>query len=458
MNTKQVKQENSMLTGSPAKTLFLFALPILAGNILQQLYSMVDTVVVGNFVSSDALAAVGNTFALTFMINSVAFGLANGASILIGQYFGAGKNKSIRRFITTSLIYSCVIALVLSVVGLFASSSLVKLLNTPQNIFNDSLTYVRVYLVGLVFVFAFNMISSVFRSLGDSKTPLYFLGVSSVVNIILDLIFVIVFKWGVFGVAFATVIAQGVAFILQMILLNKKLKKDFEPSSHQGIERFIDKKGLRQLTYLALPTTAQELLVSFGMIATQMIVNGFGSDVMAAYTTGDKVGGLVMMPMINVGIALTVFTAQNIGAGYPKRVKQGLKASIGICLLFAAVSGVVVGLFSKDIMAIFVGSSANEVVYAAAGNYFLHAIVAFFLMAILFTTESVLKGAGDVNLFTIIAVAGAVVKVVAALILVPYLGYTGIWIGINIGWATEAFLALWRYLTGKWKTKSVVHD
>ncbi len=238
--------KNNMLTDNPVKSLILFSLPILGGNLLQQFYSIIDTIIVGNFVSANALASVGNTGPIIFMITCVSSGLSNGASILIGQNFGANGNQSMKRLAITSLIYSIVAAILITLVGIPNTKNFMALLGTPAELADGSIIYLKTYFLGLVFVFGFNMISAIFRSMGDSKTPLIFLGIASITNVVLDLIFVIVFGMGIKGVAIATVISQTLAFSLQLILLIKRINK------YPKENRIFDMGILKQLTKLAL--------------------------------------------------------------------------------------------------------------------------------------------------------------------------------------------------------------
>ena len=309
--------KNNMLTDSPTKTLLIFSLPILLGNLLQQFYSIIDSVVVGNYVSANALGSIGNTMPIIFMVICISFGLSNGASILIGQTIGAKQDHRIKPLGYSSLFYAMMIGLVLSIICIPNAMNLVKMINTPLELQQDSANYLTIYFYGLIFVFGFNMISAIFRSLGDSMSPLIFLIVASVLNIILDLVFVLVFEMGVEGVAIATVLSQALAFLLQGILLNIRLRK-FTTENKQWIEL----KSLVQLSKLALPTTSQEILIGVGIILTQVLVNQFGSNVVSAYTITSKITDFVMLPMVNLGIGMTVFTAQNVGAFQYDRVKQ----------------------------------------------------------------------------------------------------------------------------------------
>ena len=309
----------------------------------------------------------------------------------------------------------------------------------------DSANYLTIYFYGLIFVFGFNMISAIFRSLGDSMSPLIFLIVTSVLNIILDLVFVLVFEMGVEGVAIATVLSQALAFLLQVILLNIRLRK-FTTENKQWIEL----KSLVQLSKLALPTTSQEILIGVGIILTQVLVNQFGSNVVSAYTITSKITDFVMLPMVNLGIGMTVFTAQNVGAFQYDRVKQAHLNMLKITLSFGLIMAILVSLFGNQLISLFLGENLTQEILEVGRVYLYYSAITFFFMAILFPAESLLKGAGDINMFLFIAITGSFTKIVAALILIPYFGVQGIWFGIAFGWFVEMSLTLYRYRSNKW--------
>ena len=434
-----------MLTDSPTKTLLIFSLPILLGNLLQQFYSIIDSVVVGNYVSANALGSIGNTMPIIFMVICISFGLSNGASILIGQTIGAKQDHRIKPLGYSSLFYAMMIGLVLSIICIPNAMNLVKMINTPLELQQDSANYLTIYFYGLIFVFGFNMISAIFRSLGDSMSPLIFLIVTSVLNIILDLVFVLVFEMGVEGVAIATVLSQALAFLLQGILLNIRLRK-FTTENKQWIEL----KSLVQLSKLALPTTSQEILIGVGIILTQVLVNQFGSNVVSAYTITSKITDFVMLPMVNLGIGMTVFTAQNVGAFQYDRVKQAHLNMLKITLSFGLIMAILVSLFGNQLISLFLGENLTQEILEVGRVYLYYSAITFFFMATLFPAESLLKGAGDINMFLFIAITGSFTKIVAALILIPYFGVQGIWFGIAFGWFVEMSLTLYRYRSNKW--------
>ena len=440
--------KHNMLTDSPTKTLIIFSLPILLGNLLQQFYSIIDSIIVGNFVSANALGSIGNTMPIVFMVICISFGLSNGASIIIGQTVGANSLHKIKTLSYSSVFYAMVVGVGLSLVFVPNAMNLVKIINTPIELQQDSANYLSIYFLGLVFIFGFNMISSIFRSLGDSTTPLLFLIVASFLNIILDLVFVLVFQMGVQGVAIATVLAQALAFFLQVILFNRRLRK-----YHTDNKKIVELKSVLQLTRLALPTTSQEILISVGIVLTQVLVNRFGSEVVSAYAITSKISEFVMLPMINLGIGMTVFTAQNVGAFQFDRVKSAYINMLKITLGFGIIMAILVILFANSLITLFLGNNLTQEILEVGRTYLYYSAVTFIFMAILFPAESLLKGAGDIHMFLFIAITGSFTKILAALLLIPSFGVQGIWFGIAFGWFIETVLTLYRYRSNKWIDK-----
>lgn len=440
--------KHNMLTDSPTKTLILFSLPILLGNLLQQFYSIIDSIIVGNFVSANALGSIGNTMPIVFMVICISFGLSNGASILIGQTVGANSTHRIKTLSYSSVFYAMVIGVILSLVFVPNAMNLVRVINTPLELQHDSAMYLTIYFYGLVFIFGFNMISSIFRSLGDSITPLIFLIVASILNIFLDLVFVLVFDMGVEGVAIATVLSQALAFLLQVILFNRRLRK-YESTN----KKIIELKSVLQLTRLALPTTSQEILISVGIVLTQVLVNQFGSQVVSAYTITSKITEFVMLPMINLGIGMTVFTAQNVGAFQFDRVKSAYLNMLKITLGFGFIMVIFVSVFADGLITLFLGQNLTLEILEVGRTYLYFSAVTFILMAILFPAESLLKGAGDIHMFLYIAITGSITKILAAILLIPTFGVIGIWFGIAFGWFIETVLTMARYRSNKWVEK-----
>ncbi len=437
-----------LLKGRPARSILVFSLPILFGNLLQQLYNTVDTLVVGRVVGSDALAAVGLCAPIIFLVLGVSWGLSDSSSILIGQTVGDRGQGGIKPIAYTSLIYSSVLSVVISALCYLLAEEMLVLIRTPEELLATSTEYLRIYFLGLFFVYGFNMLSSTFRAMGDSSTPLIFLAVASVVNVVLDIVFVAVFSWGVAGAAWATVIAQAVAFLLELAVLVKRINR--LPG------RTFDPAALKVLVRLAVPSTSQQVLISLGNIFTQSIINTFGADVLAGYTATYKMVDFIMLPMIAMGSAATVFCAQNMGAMELGRIKQGYRSVMAMLQGFAAVSAVVVLVFRRSFVGFFLGDNINQVILDSGVSYLIFSAFSFFFMALVFCSECFLRGAGDLLAFLFTAVTGAAVKILLALLLMGSMGYTGVWLAIAVGWLTEGILTTGRYLSGRWKTKRVV--
>jgi len=441
-----------MTKGSPTKTIAIFALPMILGNVFQQLYNIVDSVVVGNYVGSNALAAVGTAFPVTFMGIAVAMGLTMGCSVVISQLFGAGKIKEMRKAIYTSAIFLLMVSVAVSAIGLVISGPILRLLNTPDEIFAASKTYLAIFFGSIVFMFAYNAFSAMFRALGDSKTPLYFLIVATIINIVLDLLFVISFGMGVAGVAWATLISQAVSGLLCYIYMVKRVAVlRFEKD-----EMAFDKNILKSVVKFGIPSSIQQFIVSFGMLAIQGLVNSYGTDVIAGYTSATKIDSIGMMPMMNLSMALSTYVAQNIGAGQIKRVKQGFNSTLVItCVICLATSALILP-FGKNMINMFVDSEASANVIEIGAQY-LQVVSAFYILfGIMFTANGVLRGSGDLNFFMFISIFNLGVRVAAAYALAYFIGYEAIWWSIPVGWAIAASMSLLRYYTGGWKNKAIV--
>ena len=313
-----------LTTGNVSKLIFQFTLPMLIGNVFQQSYNIVDSIIVGNYLGKAALAAVGASFPIIFILISLVIGIASGMNIIIAQYFGAGDIKRVRRTIDTMFTFIFAASTLVTVVGIYFSEDMLRLTRLPEPLIPTATIYLQVYFAGVIFLFGFNAISAVLRGLGDSKTPLYFLIFSTLSNIVLVLLFVIIFKWGIAGAASATVIAEGLAFIIGAWYLNKThpiinlswRKPDF------------DWEILRQGVRIGLPSGIQQTLFSLGMMAIMWIVNSFGTNVIAAFSVAGRIESLAVMPAMNFSMALATFTGQNIGANKSSRIKEGLKATL----------------------------------------------------------------------------------------------------------------------------------
>lgn len=437
-----------MTEGSELKHIILFTLPLFAGNLFQQLYNIVDSVVVGRYLGADKLAAVGTTGSLTYLFSTLCIGLSVGAGILISQRFGAGMHKEVRRLITNSAYVILAFGAVVTVISVIFAGALMKLMNTPENLLQDATDYMRAACSGTLCVAAYNWINSVMRSLGDSRTPLIFLVVASLLNVALDLLFVVVFGFGVIGAAYATVIAQGVSAAGSIIVGFRK-----NPYFRLSREDFRAEPAVcRKCISTGVPIALQNAMISVSMIFLQRTANGFGETVMAAYTATMRVEQLVQQPFASLNAAVSTFAGQNIGAGLEKRVIRGYHRSMLVTIGFAlAVMGVfllcgnqIVGLFVDEPEVIDIGGSALKLsclFYTALGT--------------IHTTRGLLNGAGDVIYAMINGFAEVVGRIGFALILVhvPGMGWWAVWTTTCLTWVLTALMSLIRYWQGKWKTK-----
>lgn len=442
--------------GSPLRILFFFALPMLIGNIFQQLYNIVDSIIVGNFVGSDALAAVGAAFPVVFLSISVAAGLSMGASVVISQQFGAKCIRDMKTTISTAFISMLALAAVVMVIGAFAARPLLMLLKTPANIIEDSAAYLRIYFFGAVFLFLYNICTSTYTALGDSRSPLVFLVLATILNIILDYSFVVYLHMGVPGVAWATLIAQGIAATLSGIFLLRKLMK--LENDEEGPHIWFDRMALGRIARIGVPSMLQQSVVSVSMMAMQGLVNGYGSDFIAGYTAATKIDTIAMMPNMNFSNAMSSYTAQNVGAGKFQRVKEGYKAIMFMTFCFSLLITLAVHLFGPSLIGIFIPAEqvASEAVINYGVAYMSVVSVFYLLMGVMFASNGVLRGSGDMGAFLLSSMLNLGVRVLCAYSLNALIGNSAIWWSIPIGWLVGAAISMVRFLTGKWKDKAVV--
>lgn len=449
-----------MSVGSPSKHLLKFSFPLLIGNIFQQFYNMVDSIVVGNFVGPNAIAAVGTCGSMNFFCFSLSSGLAIGIGIIIAQYFGAKDDKNVRKTIANSIYVLGFAAIIISILGFSICPFVLKLLNCPENILPDAVIYMRTTCCGIIFVVLYNGVASILRALGDSKSPLYFLILSSIINLVLDLIFVLVFKWAVFGVAIATVIAQAISGIVSLIYAYRKIeyfkltRKELKPNFHIIISSF----------KLSIPIALQNCLISVSMMVLQGVVNTFGEKVMASYTIVMRIEQLVQQPFSSLGTAITTFSGQNLGAKKIERVKQGYHRGILISFIFFVFIFVIFQLLSKYIVGFFVKD--DEVI--RIGSIGLRITSCFyFSLAMIYVPRSVLNGCGDTSFAMINGATEVVGRIVFANILTKItsitllghiipIGYWGIWLTTAITWTLTAIVCIIRYKSGVWFKKSVI--
>ncbi len=436
--------------GPVARQIFMFALPMLLGNVFQQLYNIVDTIIIGHYIGTDALAAAGASFPVIFVLISLVIGITTGTTIIISQYYGARDYEAVRRAIDTAFVFLFFASLLLTTLGLLFISDIWHLIDLPAHLHPDATLYFSVFAGGLVLMFGFNATSAVLRGLGDSRTPLYFLIISTILNIGFDLLFVLVFGWGIGGVAFATVLAQGIAFALSVIYLNRTHPLIRFTFKGLVFDWDIFRKSLR----IGIPTGLQHTFVSLGMLALISIVNRFGTNTIAAYTIAWRIDSFAAMPAMNFGLALTTFVGQNLGANRPERVRQGLRATLMMTTAISLAVTMVAWLFGRTLMGVF--TSNTEVI--DIGYSYLVIVSSFYIVfSAMFATQAVMRGAGDtlVPMF-ITLIALWFLRIPASHLLSLRFGAEGIWWGIPVAWLFGLIAAYIYYRTGRWKRKVAV--
>lgn len=443
-----------MTVGKPAKVLLLFSLPMLLSMAFQQLYNIADSVIAGKFVGSDALAAIGASFPVTMLFLAVAMGASVGSSVIVSQLFGVKKLEKMKTAIWTSVIAIMAVAAVLTAVGLVICKPVIKLLQTPAEILSAADSYLYIYIAGLPFLFLYNAATAIFTGLGDSRTPLYFLIFSSVFNIVLDILFVTVVKWGVAGVAWATFIAQGLSGVLAMVTLLVRLGKI---KTEESYKKF-DWRTLGHICSVAVPSILQQSFVSVGQLLVQGVINSFGTATIAGYSAAIKINIFCIAIFTTMSNALSSFTAQNAGAGDYKRVKQGYGAAMAIIMIASAVFVLTLVFAGKYLIALFVDSAdANITEVIANGKKFLYFVaMGYPVVCYKVVTDGLLRGTGFMSAFMTSTFTDLIVRVGMSFAFARSLGFLSVCISFPVGWVIGALVSMCFYLSGKWKNKAKV--
>ena len=443
-----------MTQGSPAKLIWAFSVPMFIGSIFQQLYNMVDAIVVGRFVGPNALAAVGTSFPIIFFMISVVLGMTMGSGVVISQFFGAKDMVRTRRAVVTALSFQLVFAAFLGALGVLLSRPLLLLLNTPDVILGDATAYMQIFFGGILFMFAYNALAGILRSLGDSKTPLYFLIVSSLLNVALNIYFVVELGLGVRGVAWATLIAQGVSSVLTFGYIYTRVPL----LRFTRAELVFDWSIFWTMVRIGAPSSLQQALASVGMMAVQALVNSFGPITIAAFTAASRMDSFAMIPIMNFGMAVSTFTGQNIGADRLDRVTEGLKATLMMVIVSCLIVSVLVFTAGGYMISLFMTGDQPEIM--AQGIDYMRTVSLFYaVFGALMVLNGVLRGAGDAWVPTVTTMTSLAIRVASAYVLVnTALGHRGIWWSIPIGWSVAVLVPTYRYFSGVWKTKAVVRQ
>lgn len=446
----RMTKTTDMTVGNPIGHILRFALPLLVGNVFQQLYNMVDSLVVGNFVGANALAAVGNCGAVNSLFFAMANGLSIGIGILAAQYFGAHNEEKIKTVIGNAVYVLGTVALVMSVVGILLSPLVIRILGTPDTIRADSVVYMRVTCAGMLGIAFYNGTAAILRALGDARTPLYFLVLSSIVNVILDLVFVLRMDMGVLGVGLATVIAELISAIVCMLYAYRKVsffrlrKADMKPDRNMIVRAF----------ELGIPIAMQSAMISVSRMVLQGVINSFGESVMAASDIINRIEELVQQPFSSLHAALTTYAGQNIGARDTERVRKGYRQSAVVAVGFGLLTIPIAYLFGERI----VGAFVKDAEVIAIGTTALHINSLFYaVVGMIHVSRAVLNGCGDTGFALMNGLTEVICRVCYSQFFtrIPALGYWGIWVTTAATWTTTAIVCIVRYMSGIWKKKGM---
>ncbi len=449
---KDYSKMKDMTVGKPIKLILSFAIPMLIGNIFQQIYNVVDTIVVGRYLGEVALAGVGSTGTLTGLLFSIVFGMCNAGGLIIAQSFGCKDSDSLRCAVSAMIWVCGIVTVIVALIGLFGARLFLGLLAVPEEVMGYSLTYLKII---YIFVFGnviYNGVSAILRSVGDSKSPLLSLVISSIVNVVLDVVFIVVFKMGVAGAAYATVIAQCVSAVLAFLFLYQK-------RTEIGL-RSIERKPQSDMVLLfiktGVPAALQMSMISLGGMAVQRLINSFGASVMAAYVAANRIDSVAIQVIVSIGTALSVFAGQNIGQNNFKRIEQGLYHTMAVMVGASAIIAVVVVTFRYELIRLFLGESVTALTIETGVTYLSIIGIAYVIAGVMNSYLNVIRGAGDVNTCFAAGIAELSGRIIFAYLLSAYLGATGIWIATPISWGCGCVISVVRYYSGKWKTKKLI--
>lgn len=440
-----------LTVGRPESVLWRFCMPLFGSIIFQQLYNIADSFVAGKFIGENALAAVGNSYEITLIFIAFAFGCNMGCSVVVSKLFGAKDYHKMKTAVYTACIFSAIVCAVLMLIGIAGSGALLRLIRTPDEVFADSKLYLDIYAWGLPFVFFYNIATGIFSALGDSKTPFYFLAVSSTANIGVDIWFVKAFQMGVAGVAWATFLCQGISCVLAMFVVFRRLAK-IEGKEKAAI---FDTQILMQIVEIAIPSTLQQSFISLGNIVIQSIINGFGAPVMAGYSAAVKLNNLVITSFTTLGNGISNYTAQNLGAKKLARIKEGFRVgikmvwmlSLPLFLLYFFGGSIVLKLFMDQ---------PTELAMQTGLNFLRILSPFYFVVSAKLVADGILRGAGMMSRFMVATFTDLILRVVLAFVFSKTaLGATGIWCAWPIGWCVATVVSIWFYHRGPWQqTKS----
>lgn len=437
-----------LTVGKPESVLWRFCLPLFGSIIFQQLYNLADSFVAGKFVGESALAAVGNSYEITLIFIAFAFGCNIGCSVIVSQLFGARRMADLKTAVYTTLISSGVVCLLLMGLGTLLCTDLLQLIHTPEDILPDSKLYLDIYILGLPFVFYYNVATGIFSALGDSKTPFYFLAASSLSNIAVDILFVTAFQMGVAGVAWATFLCQGVSCVLAVIVVFRRfgmIETEEKPALFSWVL-------LKKIAVVAIPSILQQSFISVGNIVIQGVINTFGSSVIAGYSASVKLNNLVITSFTTLGNGISNYTAQNMGAQKPERVRQGFRAGLKLVWLLSVPLAALYLLLPEVLLRIFLDNPTGTAMQV--GVQFLRILSPFyFVISAKLVSDGILRGAGLMKQFMAATFTDLILRVVLAKVLSVPFGPVGIWSAWPIGWTIAMVLSVVFYRRGPWNRK-----
>lgn len=438
-----------LTVGKPSAVLWSFCLPLFGSIVFQQLYNIADSFVAGKFVGENALAAVGNSYEITLIFIAFAFGCNIGCSVIVSNFFGAKEFETMKTAIFTSSIASAIVCALLMAAGLLCSGSLLQLIQTPAQVLADSRLYLDVYMLGLPFVFFYNIATGIFSAMGDSRTPFLFLACSSMANIALDIFFVTSLHMGVAGVAWATFLCQGISCLLAVLVIIRRLQ-----TIPSGKYRLFSFPVLKSFAAVAVPSILQQSFISVGNIVIQSVINSFGTGAMAGYSAAVKLNNLVITSFTTLGNGVSNYTAQNLGAGKPSRIRAGFSAGIRMVWMLSLPLFVLYFLAGKNLLYLFLDQPTAAALQT--GTQFLQILSPFyFVVSAKLVADGIFRGAGLMGRFMSATFTDLLLRVALALVLSKTaLGLCGVWLSWPCGWVTATLLSLWFYRTGPWFTKA----
>ena len=437
-----------LTVGEPQKVLWQFCLPLFGSIIFQQLYNIADSLVAGKFVGENALAAVGNSYEITLIFIAFAFGCNIGCSVIVSQLFGAKQYSEMKTAVYTTLIAGAVLCAVLMAGGLALCRSLLELINTPAEILDDSMLYLNIYILGLPFLFFYNIATGIFSALGDSQTPFIFLAASSTSNIAVDILFVTAFKMGVAGVAWATFLCQGVSCILAILVVLRRLA-GVKTERRAAIFSW---RLLGKISVIAIPSILQQSFISVGNIIIQSVINSFGASVIAGYSASVKLNNLVITSFTTLGNGISNYTAQNIGAQKMERVKEGFRAGLKLVWILCLPLFLAYFFAGRYLVFLFMDNSTGPAI--DTGIQFLRILSPFyFVVSAKLVADGILRGAGLMRNFMIATFTDLILRVALAIGLAKVFGSIGIWCAWPIGWTVAMCMSVWFYKRGPWNRK-----